>query len=98
MTEVLRACPLCAGTDAREFLATGKRSAAGGRYRVVECANCGLRFTRPLPTDAELTALYGEEYYGDDRPRALSWDTLRRFLHRLALVQRRHNTPRRRAR
>jgi SAM-dependent methyltransferase len=45
------------------FLKTDKHSPTGERYQVVTCARCGLRYTNPLPTGAELAPLYAEEFY-----------------------------------
>ena len=34
-----------------------------GGYRIVRCADCGVMFTNPQPSDAELTAIYNSEYF-----------------------------------
>ncbi|MBI3774084.1 MAG: glycosyltransferase [Gammaproteobacteria bacterium] len=34
-----------------------------GKYRVEECADCGLMRLNPQPTDAELAAIYGPNYF-----------------------------------
>jgi 2-polyprenyl-3-methyl-5-hydroxy-6-metoxy-1,4-benzoquinol methylase len=83
-----RACPLCEAANARVVLLTTKRSPTGEPYRMVECSVCRLRFTRPLPTVAELGELYGHEYYGTSSPPLLSWDRLRLVLHRHVIGQR----------
>ena len=65
MTE--RPCPLCASNEATLFLETRARSYDGEHYRVVECVDCRLRYTRPLPGAEELRALYEDEYYAYSR-------------------------------
>ena len=38
-------------------------------YRVVRCGDCRLMFLNPQPSDAELGAIYGADYFlGDDTP------------------------------
>jgi SAM-dependent methyltransferase len=51
-----RGCVVCGGRERRH-----QRSQNG--YAIVRCTDCGLRFLDPQPTEAELTALYGEYYY-----------------------------------
>lgn len=89
MSQGVRACPLCGAVAARPFLDDGTPAGLDRAYHVVVCAECGLRYTRPLPTPAEIAALYPDAYYGDQRPRLLSWDTARRLLHLDVLWQRR---------
>jgi 2-polyprenyl-3-methyl-5-hydroxy-6-metoxy-1,4-benzoquinol methylase len=40
-----------------------------GPYHLEACAGCGHVVTRPEPREGELTALYGEAYYGRDHRR-----------------------------
>jgi len=89
MMEMVRACPLCGAREAQVLLETGKHSPAGEPYRVVTCRECHLRYTRPLPTVRELTELYGQTYYGNDKPGLLSWHSARLLLHRSVLWGRR---------
>jgi SAM-dependent methyltransferase len=84
-----RVCPVCAADQARTLLAVAGPAASGRPYTVVTCSACELRYTRPLPSEAELAALYTAEYYGGRRPRRLSWDTLRGLAHRVVMWQRR---------
>jgi SAM-dependent methyltransferase len=89
LTGIARLCPSCTASAARLLLTTETRTETGIPYQVVTCAACGLRYTRPLPTELELTRLYCGEYYGEGQPRLLSWDTIRAALHRGVLQQRR---------
>jgi SAM-dependent methyltransferase len=59
-------CPLCRSSGNTPLFAVQ----TSGRFTVVRCHACGLRFTWPRPTEAELADLYGERYFandGDDR-------------------------------
>lgn len=88
-TDRPRSCPLCGATEAAILLDAGQRTPEGEGYRVVSCARCDLRYTRPHPTEGELAALYRQEYYAPRKPRLLSWDALRLVLHHVVLWQRR---------
>lgn len=56
---------------------------------MVVCAKCGLRYTRPLPNEGELAALYTENYYVRNSSRLLSTDTFRRLFQYSVLWQHR---------
>jgi SAM-dependent methyltransferase len=58
------ACVLCGGTEWRTRLADvpDTRFASPGAWSIRECAGCALLQTDPLPTQAELTALYERHY------------------------------------
>lgn len=58
MNQELRPCPICAGADVRPF---GERSG----FTVAQCGACRHSFVHPLPTRAELDAVY--ERYSYDR-------------------------------
>ena len=51
----LAACPLCGGRDLRPITQVGP-------HPVVRCRDCGLQFTTPQPSDAELAEIYGPDY------------------------------------
>ena len=71
---MIRACPLCGATAARTLFSVGEKS-----YSVVSCKECGLRYTRPLPTHDELEDLYNDGYYVTNNPRKISLDIFRRL-------------------
>ena len=49
-------CPLCATSRLRyAFSHEG--------YRIVRCADCGLMFSNPQPSDMELAAIYSADYF-----------------------------------
>ena len=84
-----RACPLCGARGAAPCLRAERRTPAGEPYQVLACPGCGVRYTHPLPPAAELAALYTEEFYGGCPGGRLSWESLRRALHRVVLRHRR---------
>jgi SAM-dependent methyltransferase len=49
-------CTVCAGTRLHYLFSVQ-------HYRLVRCEQCGLILTDPQPTDAELAAIYGEDYF-----------------------------------
>jgi ubiquinone/menaquinone biosynthesis C-methylase UbiE len=60
-------CVVCGSTDRHPF-----RRQDG--YVIVRCAGCGLRFLDPQPTETELTALYGEDYFVSADSRGRGYD------------------------
>ncbi len=58
-TGEVRACELCGGTDHQ---VVGRRDRYGNRLRTVLCRGCGLVFTNPMPTEAEVDAFYRLHY------------------------------------
>ena len=60
----VRACPLYGGIDVVSCLKTDELSSSGEAYYIVACADCGLHYTRPVPSaQQELSELYGSEYH-----------------------------------
>jgi 2-polyprenyl-3-methyl-5-hydroxy-6-metoxy-1,4-benzoquinol methylase len=56
-----RRCPLCQGTGGGgRFEAVDHREGLGGRFTIVECEQCGLVRTEPVPAD--LSAYYPSTY------------------------------------
>jgi SAM-dependent methyltransferase len=86
-----RPCPLCGATTVRLVIPTSIPSAAGVPYRVVACTACGLRYTRPLPSAAELEALYPPGYHTNNSPRLWSRDFPRVVLERWVMWERRRD-------
>lgn len=52
-------CPLCGATDHE---VVGRRDRYGHRLRTVLCRTCGLVFTNPMPTEAEVALYYRRSY------------------------------------
>lgn len=59
------ACPICArpADDVQCRIALGP----GTEYALVRCAECGVMFTDPMPTDEALAAFYGAAYFDFER-------------------------------
>ena len=69
-----RPCPVCGATARQPLLDRRIRSPFGETYGVVVCTACGLGFTDPVPTSAEMDAMYESSYYKFAYdPRSPSW-------------------------
>ena len=53
-------CPLCGGTDEREFYRAPGED--GGLYRLAQCGRCGLVYTNPRPTENCIASFYPDDY------------------------------------
>jgi SAM-dependent methyltransferase len=61
---VLEACPVCDGRDVRPYLrARDAHNQIPGEFSTSRCGSCGLVFMNPMPSVAELAALYPSGYY-----------------------------------
>ncbi len=60
-------CPLCAGAG---FVERAERRG----WRMVECEDCGLWRLRPMPSDIELLALYGDDYFQSPLAQDVGYD------------------------
>ena len=58
-----RACPLCRGNRRRVVLDVAGRGPTGRTYSLVQCMDCTLRYTIPVPTVEEFERLYSSDYY-----------------------------------
>ena len=85
MTGRVRSCPLCDAKEAQLLHTSDLQSPAGEPYRVVACVECGMRYTHPMPTAAELDRYYGDDYYVQNKPRLLSADLFRLLFQRSVL-------------
>lgn len=80
-TGTVRVCPACGGSDARIVL-----TVRGKRYQVAACDLCQFRFTRPLPSAQELSALYPAVYYQEGC--SSGWMRLKGILHSVVIRDR----------
>jgi len=79
----MSACVLCRGTNLAPKLADvpDTRFASPGRWSILECGDCGLLQTDPLPTQAQLKALYERHYnFGGEARAGGIYTRLRRLL------------------
>lgn len=56
-------CPLCGSHDIDTRLATRDYSITQEAFDLVDCRNCGVRFTQPLPNPGEVGRYYQSEDY-----------------------------------
>jgi SAM-dependent methyltransferase len=56
--ESLPRCPLCGSEHRRPYATIPDHSITKERFTVVDCAQCGFRFTDPRPTQSEVGAYY----------------------------------------
>ena len=59
--DALDHCPLCHGDRFQPFLTCRDHTVSGKNFDIVECEDCGFRFTNPRPSAAEI-----EQYYESD--------------------------------
>lgn len=63
-------CPVCGGEPGATVVAAGDRlgiAPPDERFTVVRCQRCGVAYTNPRPTAAEIGAYYPPGYNGDTR-------------------------------
>ncbi|MBI2968976.1 MAG: class I SAM-dependent methyltransferase [Bacteroidetes bacterium] len=61
--EHLSACPLCGSYSLRFFLETLDFTLSRNPYKIVQCTECGFKFTNPRPDAAEISRFYTSEEY-----------------------------------
>jgi SAM-dependent methyltransferase len=65
----VKSCLLCGPGEFRLVREAGDRHYGNpGRFRIVECGNCGLNFLNPMPTLRYLSEAYPENYYAYAAP------------------------------
>ncbi|MFB6272407.1 MAG: class I SAM-dependent methyltransferase [Salinibacter sp.] len=83
-------CPLCQSDHYRHFKTCRDHTVSGEDFDLVECDDCGFRFTNPRPSDDEIGQFYESEDYTphQDTSRGLI-DTLYRWV-RLYTLRSKH--------
>lgn len=68
------ACPLCNSTE-RDTVLVGSDLLFNlpGRYPLVQCKGCGLKYVNPRPTPEALGRHYPKEYFGYEKPEEAPW-------------------------
>src|SRR5262245_1588222 len=75
------ACPLCESSDGHVVLeGRDLLFRRPGRYPLVRCESCGLKYVNPRPTPEALGRHYPEDYFGYSKPEDAPW-----FLRRIIL-------------
>jgi SAM-dependent methyltransferase len=61
--ENLTSCPVCFGQEKADILSCKDFVATGETFKIVECKNCGLRYTNPRPSELEIGKYYQSDKY-----------------------------------
>ncbi|QHL88154.1 methyltransferase domain-containing protein [Nibribacter ruber] len=61
--ERLEQCPVCQKTDFKNFLVVQDKSVSQESFVIVQCTNCGLKFTNPRPAEEHIGPYYSSEAY-----------------------------------
>lgn len=61
--ERLEQCPVCQKTDLKNFIVVQDKSVSQESFVIVQCTNCGLKFTNPRPEEAHIGPYYSSEAY-----------------------------------
>ena len=61
--ELLNACPNCDASDFQKVLIAKDWLVTQESFTIVSCINCGLNFTNPRPTEAEIGKYYQSDQY-----------------------------------
>ena len=84
--EELNHCPVCRHSASHHSLTCRDYTVSGEKFKIVECDDCGFRFTNPRPSDDEIGQYYESEDYTphQDTSQGLI-DTLYRWVRRYTL-------------
>jgi 2-polyprenyl-3-methyl-5-hydroxy-6-metoxy-1,4-benzoquinol methylase len=61
--EIINNCPVCESKNFKEFLSGKDYFFTGEEFKIVECAECGFRFTNPRPDEREILRYYDTPDY-----------------------------------
>jgi len=61
--EKIKSCPICSNTEYRPFLKVKDWSISKEDFYIVQCNGCGLSFTNPRPSEAEIGSYYESNDY-----------------------------------
>ena len=86
LVEELNHCPVCRHSASHHYLTCRDYTVSGEKFKIVECDDCGFRFTNPRPSDDEIGQYYESEDYTphQDTSQGLI-DTLYRWVRRYTL-------------
>lgn len=77
-------CPLCDGTDLKEYLRTKDYFLSGEEFTLIKCNQCQLIFTTPFPAENELAGYYkSEQYYSHKTDQKSFTKTIYHFARRI---------------
>jgi len=85
-SEHVASCPLCGHRDYVRALDVLDHHLTKQKFRLVDCASCGFRFTSPRPCATDLSAYYeSQDYISHDASGRTSFAQIYRGLRSLAL-------------
>ena len=61
--EEIKQCPVCNSEPAESWLVCKDHFLSGENFEIVQCRNCGFRYTNPRPVGEELGAYYQSPEY-----------------------------------
>jgi SAM-dependent methyltransferase len=61
--EIIKICPVCEKNNFKLFLKGKDHFLTGEEFTIVECIDCGFRFTNPRPDENEITRYYDSTDY-----------------------------------
>src|SRR5690606_29051594 len=61
--ERLENCPVCGKTEFKNFLVVKDKSVSQESFVIVQCENCGFKFTNPRPDAESIGAYYESDDY-----------------------------------
>lgn len=61
--ERLENCPVCGKTEHKNFLVVQDKSVSQDSFAIVQCENCGFKFTNPRPDQENIGRYYESEDY-----------------------------------
>jgi len=70
MYERLKNCPICQHTEFSNFIICNDHLVTDESFALVECNNCGLKFTNPRPTIDNIAKYYDSEEYDSHKKRS----------------------------
>jgi 2-polyprenyl-3-methyl-5-hydroxy-6-metoxy-1,4-benzoquinol methylase len=82
--EIINCCPVCENNNLTTFLKGKDHFLTGEEFTIIECIDCGFRFTTPRPDEKEISRYYDSPDYiaHDARKRDLIqsiYKTIRKF-------------------
>ena len=60
---VLVKCPICESANLENYLTTKDFTFSNESFTVQKCADCGFRFTNPIPKEEDIGSYYGADNY-----------------------------------
>ncbi|OJJ17418.1 methyltransferase [marine bacterium AO1-C] len=63
MLETLTQCPVCGKNEFKDFLTCQDYTVTQEQFNIVQCTNCGFKFTNPRPDEAHIGKYYQSEDY-----------------------------------